>query len=188
MLGVTGHRSRRPNPAWRDQEPVTFPIYLHGHSSGERSCSTRCSIHLIIYQCANDCQCLGGLCLINLQIKPLPLLGQPQQAMIPTGRGQAGATAVPGCTPVQANAAQRAAGTAAPSPHAAATAPGQPPLVSSQANRPQQGQVKLTMAQLMQLTQGAQVRACLFSCLFLPADTPNTHFDQLDRILFTFVL
>lgn len=126
--------------------------------------------------------------LLIYKIKPLPLLGQPQQAMIPTGRGQAGATAVPGCTPVQANAAQRAAGTAAPSPHAAATAPGQPPLVSSQANRPQQGQVKLTMAQLMQLTQGAQVRACLFYCLFLPADTPNTHFDQLDRILFTFVL
>lgn len=95
---------------------------------------------------------------------------------------------MPGCTPVQPNAAQRAAGTAAPSPHTAATAPGQPPLVSSQANRPQQGQVKLTMAQLMQLTQGAQVRACFFCCLFLLADTQNTHFDQLDRILFTFIL
>lgn len=75
------------------------------------------------------------------------------------GRGQQpAATAVPGSTPVQTAAAQRAAAGPAPSPHAATTAPGQPPVAPAQANRPQQGQVKLTMAQLMQLTQGAQVR------------------------------
>lgn len=62
---------------------------------------------------------------------------------------------MPASTPVQTSAAQRAGG-AAPSPQATTTAPGQSPVASSQA-RPQQGQVKLTMAQLMQLTQGAQV-------------------------------
>ncbi|KAG7216183.1 hypothetical protein INR49_029032 [Caranx melampygus] len=82
--------------------------------------------------------------------------GQPQQAMTQIGRGQPVATAVPGSTPVQTAAAQRAAAGPAPSPHAATTAPGQPPVAPAQANRPQQGQVKLTMAQLMQLTQGAQ--------------------------------
>lgn len=84
--------------------------------------------------------------------------------------GQLGSTAVPGSPPVQTTAAQRAAGPA-PSPHAATTAPGQSPVASSQTNRPQQGQVKLTMAQLMQLTQGAQVRGIFFYCVFLPTYT-----------------
>lgn len=88
---------------------------------------------------------------------PLPP-GQPQQAVTQMGRGQPAATAVPGSTPVQTAATQRAAGPGpAPSPRAATTAPGQPPVAPPQTNRPQQGQVKLTMAQLMQLTQGAQV-------------------------------
>lgn len=77
------------------------------------------------------------------------------------GRGQPVSTAVPGSTPAQAAAAAQRAVGAAPSPHVAAAAPGQSPVASPQANRPQQGQVKLTMAQLMQLTQGAQVRAHL---------------------------
>lgn len=73
-------------------------------------------------------------------LTPHPL-GQPQPAATQAG---------PASTPV--TAAQRAAG----------AAPGQSPVASSQPNRPQQGQVKLTMAQLMQLTQGAQVRAHSF--------------------------
>lgn len=84
--------------------------------------------------------------------------GQPQQAL--NQMGQPGSTAVSGSTPVQTTAGQRAVG-AAPSPRAATPASGQSPAApvpSSQTNRPQQGQVKLTMAQLMQLTQGAQVR------------------------------
>uniref|UniRef100_A0A3Q3INF3 Bromodomain PHD finger transcription factor n=1 Tax=Monopterus albus TaxID=43700 RepID=A0A3Q3INF3_MONAL len=79
--------------------------------------------------------------------------GQAQQAGTQMGRVQPAATADPGSTPVQTAAAQRAAAPA-PSPRAATTAPGQSPVASSQANRPQQGQVKLTMAQLAQLTQG----------------------------------
>ncbi|XP_041856528.1 nucleosome-remodeling factor subunit BPTF isoform X7 [Melanotaenia boesemani] len=70
--------------------------------------------------------------------------GQPQQA----ASRQLAAPAVPG-SPSTPRAA-------APSPCAATTAPGQSPTASSQTPRPQQGQVKLTMAQLMQLTQGAQ--------------------------------
>lgn len=42
-------------------------------------------------------------------------------------------------------------------PQAAVASPGQTPSCPPQAKRPQQGQVKLTMAQLMQLTQSAQV-------------------------------
>uniref|UniRef100_A0A3B4H348 Nucleosome-remodeling factor subunit BPTF-like n=1 Tax=Pundamilia nyererei TaxID=303518 RepID=A0A3B4H348_9CICH len=79
--------------------------------------------------------------------------GQVHQAVAPMGRGQP--AAVPGSTPVQAALGQRAAGPA-PSPCAASTAPGQSPGAPPQTQRPQQGQVKLTMAQLMQLTQSAQ--------------------------------
>lgn len=66
------------------------------------------------------------------------------------GRVQSAATAVAGSTPVAMAAAQRAVAPA-PSPH------GQSPAAPSQTARPQQGQVKLTMAQLLQLTQSAQV-------------------------------
>uniref|UniRef100_A0A665UV67 Nucleosome-remodeling factor subunit BPTF-like n=1 Tax=Echeneis naucrates TaxID=173247 RepID=A0A665UV67_ECHNA len=80
--------------------------------------------------------------------------GQLQQAVTQIGRGQPAATAVPGSTPLQTAAAtQRVAAGSALSPRAA-TAPGQAPVAPPQTNRPQQGQVKLTMAQLMQLTQG----------------------------------
>lgn len=78
--------------------------------------------------------------------------GQPQQAVTQIGHGLPAATVVPGSTPAHTAAAQRAA----------ATAPGQSPVTAPQATRPQQGQVKLTMAQLMQLTQGAQVRDFFF--------------------------
>ncbi|KAK5856778.1 hypothetical protein PBY51_008349 [Eleginops maclovinus] len=64
--------------------------------------------------------------------------GLPQQTTTQTGSGS---------TPLQTP--QRAP---APSPHAAPQTPAATPTPS----RPQQGQVKLTMAQLMQLTQGAQ--------------------------------
>uniref|UniRef100_A0A3Q3GGT5 Bromodomain PHD finger transcription factor n=1 Tax=Labrus bergylta TaxID=56723 RepID=A0A3Q3GGT5_9LABR len=70
----------------------------------------------------------------------------PQQAVAPMGPGQSGPTPMSASTP----AAQRAAG-----PPATA-APGQSPAAAPQTPRPQQGQVKLTMAQLTQLTQGAQ--------------------------------
>jgi len=63
----------------------------------------------------------------------------------------------PAAAAVSGSSTLRAAGPA-PSPCADTTAPGQSPVASSQTQRPQQGQVKLTMAQLMQLTQGAQVR------------------------------
>lgn len=100
---------------------------------------------------------------LQSKVNNLPpcLPGQPQQAVSQMGRGQPGSTAVPGAVPgaapVQTTEGQRAAGLAS-SPCAAATVPGQPPGASPQTTRPQQGQVKLTMAQLMQLTQGAQVR------------------------------
>ncbi|KAK2833852.1 hypothetical protein Q5P01_017741 [Channa striata] len=79
----------------------------------------------------------------------------PQQAVTRMGLGLSAATAAPGSTPAQMAATQRAVAPAL-SPRVATTAPGQSPVAPSQANRPQQGQVKLTMAQLMQLTQGAQ--------------------------------
>uniref|UniRef100_A0A3B3VPT4 Bromodomain PHD finger transcription factor n=1 Tax=Poecilia latipinna TaxID=48699 RepID=A0A3B3VPT4_9TELE len=63
------------------------------------------------------------------------------------GHTQPAVTAAPGTPP-----APRAAGLPASSGPVAST-PGQPSAGSSQAPRPQQGQVKLTMAQLMQLTQ-----------------------------------
>uniref|UniRef100_A0A3Q2XQB1 Bromodomain PHD finger transcription factor n=1 Tax=Hippocampus comes TaxID=109280 RepID=A0A3Q2XQB1_HIPCM len=77
-------------------------------------------------------------------------LGHSQQVQM--GQGQVASAAVSGSTPVQPIEGQRAAGPA-PSPCATSTAPGQAPATPSQPSRPQQGQVKLTMAQLMQLTQ-----------------------------------
>uniref|UniRef100_A0A3P8ZSC3 Bromodomain PHD finger transcription factor n=1 Tax=Esox lucius TaxID=8010 RepID=A0A3P8ZSC3_ESOLU len=71
-------------------------------------------------------------------------------------RGQPVSTAVSGPSPVQTNAGQRVLGTA-PSPRTGTPAPGQTPAPPTpQGARPQQGQVKLTLAQLTQLTQGAQ--------------------------------
>ncbi|XP_067334267.1 nucleosome-remodeling factor subunit BPTF-like isoform X4 [Channa argus] len=72
---------------------------------------------------------------------------QLQQSVTRMGHGLPAATVAPGSTPAHM---------AALSPRVASTAPGHSPVAPSQANRPQQGQVKLTMAQLMQLTQGAQ--------------------------------
>uniref|UniRef100_A0A6Q2Z0Y7 Bromodomain PHD finger transcription factor n=1 Tax=Esox lucius TaxID=8010 RepID=A0A6Q2Z0Y7_ESOLU len=69
-------------------------------------------------------------------------------------RGQPVSTAVSGPSPVQTNAGQRVLGTA-PSPRTGTPAPGQTPAPPTpQGARPQQGQVKLTLAQLTQLTQG----------------------------------
>lgn len=46
---VPGHH-RRPNAAWHDDEPVTYPVYLCGHGNGQRPSvgSTRCPVHLMI--------------------------------------------------------------------------------------------------------------------------------------------
>lgn len=89
-----------------------------------------------------------------------PFSGNPQQALSPTGHSHSGSTAA--SAPVQASAAHRAS-LAAPSPQSNATVPGQSPVASPKPNRPQQGQVKLTMGQLMQLTQGSQVRPIPYS-------------------------
>ncbi|XP_028979015.2 nucleosome-remodeling factor subunit BPTF isoform X3 [Esox lucius] len=82
-----------------------------------------------------------------------------QQGTLPASqviRGQPVSTAVSGPSPVQTNAGQRVLGTA-PSPRTGTPAPGQTPAPPTpQGARPQQGQVKLTLAQLTQLTQGAQ--------------------------------
>uniref|UniRef100_A0A3B3WVM8 Bromodomain PHD finger transcription factor n=1 Tax=Poecilia mexicana TaxID=48701 RepID=A0A3B3WVM8_9TELE len=75
---------------------------------------------------------------------------QGQPTAVQMGHTQPAVTAAPGTPP-----APRAAGLPASSGPVAST-PGQPSAGSSQAPRPQQGQVKLTMAQLMQLTQSAQ--------------------------------
>ncbi|XP_051905887.1 nucleosome-remodeling factor subunit BPTF isoform X1 [Hippocampus zosterae] len=83
----------------------------------------------------------------------LTLQGHSQQVQM--GQGHVASAAVSGSTPAQTIEGQRAAGPA-PSPCATSAAPGQAPATPSQASRPQQGQVKLTMAQLMQLTQSAQ--------------------------------
>ena len=56
--------------------------------------------------------------------------------------------------PGQTGLIQRAAQALPP----ATVLPSSAPPPSPQPSRPQQGQVKLTMAQLLQLTQGAQVR------------------------------
>nr|XP_029492681.1 nucleosome-remodeling factor subunit BPTF-like [Oncorhynchus nerka] len=79
-----------------------------------------------------------------------------QQVVTQIIRGQPVSTAVSSASPVQTNAGQRMLG-AAPSPHPVTPATGQSPSPSTpQGDRPQQGQVKLTLAQLTQLTQGAQ--------------------------------
>ncbi|XP_029621597.1 nucleosome-remodeling factor subunit BPTF isoform X7 [Salmo trutta] len=79
-----------------------------------------------------------------------------QQVVTQIIRGQPVSTAVSSASPVQTSAAQRMLG-AAPSPRPVTPAPGQSPSPSTpQGGRPQQGQVKLTLAQLTQLTQGAQ--------------------------------
>ncbi|XP_030649335.1 nucleosome-remodeling factor subunit BPTF [Chanos chanos] len=74
---------------------------------------------------------------------------QAPQVVTQVIRGQPVSTAVSSAGGVQAGTGQRVLGT----PPRAAT-PGQPQ--TSQTPRPQQGQVKLTLAQLTQLTQGAQ--------------------------------
>ncbi|XP_036395665.1 nucleosome-remodeling factor subunit BPTF isoform X4 [Megalops cyprinoides] len=85
---------------------------------------------------------------------------QTQQVVTQIIRGQPVSTAISSASSVQTSAGQRVLSTAAPSPHAAAAPPGQPPAPQTpqtpQGPRPQQGQVKLTLAQLTQLTQGAQ--------------------------------
>nr|XP_029481520.1 nucleosome-remodeling factor subunit BPTF-like isoform X8 [Oncorhynchus nerka] len=79
-----------------------------------------------------------------------------QQVVTQIIRGQPVSTAVSSASPVQTSAGQRMLG-AAPSPRPVTPAPGQSPSPSTpQGSRPQQGQVKLTLAQLTQLTQGAQ--------------------------------
>ncbi|XP_045069264.1 nucleosome-remodeling factor subunit BPTF-like isoform X4 [Coregonus clupeaformis] len=79
-----------------------------------------------------------------------------QQVVTQIIRGQPVSTAVSSTSPVQTSAGQRVLG-AAPSPRPVTPAPGQSPSPSTpQGGRPQQGQVKLTLAQLTQLTQGAQ--------------------------------
>ncbi|CAH2291942.1 nucleosome-remodeling factor subunit BPTF-like isoform X7 [Pelobates cultripes] len=70
--------------------------------------------------------------------------GQPQQVVTQIIRGQAVSTTMPAGTPVSAGGPKMS--TAVQQAHPQATA--------SQTPRPQQGQVKLTMAQLTQLTQG----------------------------------
>uniref|UniRef100_A0A8C7SGV7 Bromodomain PHD finger transcription factor n=1 Tax=Oncorhynchus mykiss TaxID=8022 RepID=A0A8C7SGV7_ONCMY len=78
----------------------------------------------------------------------------PQQVVTQIIRGQPVSTAVSSASPVQTSAGQRMLG-AAPSPRPVTPAPGQSPSPSTpQGGRPQQGQVKLTLAQLTQLTQG----------------------------------
>ncbi|XP_042163038.1 LOW QUALITY PROTEIN: nucleosome-remodeling factor subunit BPTF-like, partial [Oncorhynchus tshawytscha] len=78
-----------------------------------------------------------------------------QQVVTQIIRGQPVSTAVSSASPVQTSAGQRMLG-AAPSP-SCHPCPGQSPSPSTpQGSRPQQGQVKLTLAQLTQLTQGAQ--------------------------------
>uniref|UniRef100_A0AAZ3SC73 Bromodomain PHD finger transcription factor n=1 Tax=Oncorhynchus tshawytscha TaxID=74940 RepID=A0AAZ3SC73_ONCTS len=77
----------------------------------------------------------------------------PQQVVTQIIRGQPVSTAVSSASPVQTSAGQRMLG-AAPSP-SCHPCPGQSPSPSTpQGSRPQQGQVKLTLAQLTQLTQG----------------------------------
>uniref|UniRef100_A0AAZ3P1N5 Bromodomain PHD finger transcription factor n=1 Tax=Oncorhynchus tshawytscha TaxID=74940 RepID=A0AAZ3P1N5_ONCTS len=78
----------------------------------------------------------------------------PQQVVTQIIRGQPVSTAVSSASPVQTSAGQRMLG-AAPSPRPVTPATGQSPSPSTpQGGRPQQGQVKLTLAQLTQLTQG----------------------------------
>ncbi|XP_064842660.1 nucleosome-remodeling factor subunit BPTF-like isoform X7 [Oncorhynchus masou masou] len=87
---------------------------------------------------------------------PLMMQQGQQQVVTQIIRGQPVSTAVSSASPVQTSAGQRMLG-AAPSARPVTPAPGQSPSPSTpQGSRPQQGQVKLTLAQLTQLTQGAQ--------------------------------
>ncbi|KAM9473311.1 nucleosome-remodeling factor subunit BPTF-like isoform 9-T9 [Salvelinus alpinus] len=87
---------------------------------------------------------------------PLMMQQGQQQVVTQIIRGQPVSTAVSSASPVQTSAGQRMLG-AAPSPRPVTPASGQSPSPSTpQGGRPQQGQVKLTLAQLTQLTQGAQ--------------------------------
>ncbi|KAJ7992762.1 hypothetical protein DPEC_G00282040 [Dallia pectoralis] len=87
---------------------------------------------------------------------PLMVQQGQQQAVTQIIRGQPVSTAVSSTSPVQTNAGQRVLGSA-PSTPAGTPATGQAPAPPTpQGARPQQGQVKLTLAQLTQLTQGAQ--------------------------------
>ncbi|XP_031683608.1 nucleosome-remodeling factor subunit BPTF isoform X7 [Oncorhynchus kisutch] len=87
---------------------------------------------------------------------PLMMQQGQQQVVTQIIRGQPVSTAVSSASPVQTSAGQRMLG-AAPSPRPVTPATGQSPSPSTpQGGRPQQGQVKLTLAQLTQLTQGAQ--------------------------------
>ncbi|XP_064843918.1 nucleosome-remodeling factor subunit BPTF [Oncorhynchus masou masou] len=87
---------------------------------------------------------------------PLMMQQGQQQVVTQIIRGQPVSTAVSSASPVQTSAGQRMLG-AAPSPRPVTPATGQAPSPSTpQGGRPQQGQVKLTLAQLTQLTQGAQ--------------------------------
>lgn len=111
-------------------------------------------------------------------------LGQ-QQVVTQIIRGQPVSTAVSSASPVQTSAGQRMLG-AAPSPRPVTPAPGQSPSPSTpQGGRPQQGQVKLTLAQLTQLTQGAQVRSHLLS--FTPTFTHTLIFHTYSHILCVFL-
>lgn len=76
------------------------------------------------------------------------LTGQTQQVVTQIIRGQPVSTAVSSTTTASSSTGQKTV-----------TSPGTPPQqiqpqTTSQSPRPQQGQVKLTMAQLTQLTQG----------------------------------
>nr|XP_046188057.1 nucleosome-remodeling factor subunit BPTF-like isoform X3 [Oncorhynchus gorbuscha] len=87
---------------------------------------------------------------------PLMMQQGQQQVVTQIIRGQPVSTAVSSASPVQTSAGQRMLG-AAPSPRPVTPATGQSPSPTTpQGSRPQQGQVKLTLAQLTQLTQGAQ--------------------------------
>ncbi|XP_071028388.1 nucleosome-remodeling factor subunit BPTF-like isoform X8 [Oncorhynchus clarkii lewisi] len=87
---------------------------------------------------------------------PLMMQQGQQQVVTQIIRGQPVSTAVSSASPLQTSAGQRMLG-AAPSPRPVTPATGQSPSPSTpQGSRPQQGQVKLTLAQLTQLTQGAQ--------------------------------
>uniref|UniRef100_A0A674N1F9 Bromodomain PHD finger transcription factor n=1 Tax=Takifugu rubripes TaxID=31033 RepID=A0A674N1F9_TAKRU len=88
----------------------------------------------------------------NLNIRATSASNTQQKVFCPIGNSKSGST--PASASVQASAAHRAV--AAPSPQSNTISPGQSPVASSQPTRPQQGQVKLTMGQLMQLTQGPQ--------------------------------
>lgn len=102
-------------------------------------------------------KCLFLLTLVIYE-KKNAFAGQSQPALSPTGNKKSGPT--PASASVQASAAHRTV--AAPSPQSNSISPGQSTVTSSQPTRPQQGQVKLTMGQLMQLTQGPQVRPYSF--------------------------